>query len=135
MNTHASSLWNFCRLSFLASLKNVKREISSIEIFSISPYTKNCSQKFTDHLNAIRYRLQVTEATNGFTFQSWPGLTLIPVIPPSETCELFWVIFAFTTLFSSWNMVLQLNFFFRAAFGTEWSQRAFTSKFLIICSY
>ena len=55
---------------FLPVWKNVKREISSIEIFSISSYTKNCSQKFTDHLNAIRYRLQVTEATNGFTFQS-----------------------------------------------------------------
>ena len=57
-------------------------------MFSISSYTKNCSQKFTNHLNAIWYRLQVTEATNGFTFQiinswmeSWPGLT---VIPPSE---------------------------------------------------
>ena len=55
---------------FLPVWKNVKREISSIEIFSISSYTKNCSKKFTDHLNAIRYRLQVTEATNGFTFQS-----------------------------------------------------------------
>ena len=76
---------------------------------------KSCSQKFADHLNSIWYRLQVTEATNGFTFQiinswmeSWPGLT---VIPPSETCELFWAIFAFTTLFSSWNMVLQPDFF------------------------
>ena len=99
VNTHASSLWNFCRLSFLASFKNVWIEISSNEIFSISSYTKNCSQKFTDHLNAIWYRLQVTEAKNGFTFsiinswmESWPGLTVIPVIPPSETCELFWII-------------------------------------------
>ena len=105
VNTHASSLWNFCRLSFLASFKNVWIEISSNEIFSISSYTKNCSQKFTDHLNAIWYRLQVTEATNGFTFQiinswmeSWPGLT---EFPPSEACELFWAIFAFTTPFSS----------------------------------
>ena len=52
----------------------VRYEISSVEIFSISSYTKNCSQKFTDHLNEIWYRLQVTEATNGFTFQiinSW----------------------------------------------------------------
>ena len=118
----------------------VRYEISSVEIFSISSYTKNCSQKFTDHLNAIWYRLQVTEATNGFTFQiinswmeSWAGLTVIPFIPPSETCDLFWAIFAFTTLFSSWNMVLQPNFFFRA-FGTERSQRASTSKFFIICS-
>ena len=28
------------------------------------------------------------------------------------SCELFWAIFAFTTLFGSWNMVLQPNFFF-----------------------
>ena len=53
-----------------------------------------------------------------------PGLT---VIPPSETWELFWAIFAFTTLFSSWNVVLQPIFFY-TAFGTERSQRAFTSK-------
>ena len=75
--------------------------------------------------------LQVTEATNRFTFQiihswmkSWPGLT---VIPPSEICELFWAIFAFTTPFSSWNMVLQPKFFF-TAYGTERSQQALTSK-------
>ena len=40
--------------------------------------------------------------------ESWPGLT---VIPPSETCELVWAIFAVTTLFSLWNMMLQPNFF------------------------
>ena len=62
--------------------------------------------------------------------ESWPWLT---VIPPSETCELFWAIFAFTTPFSSWNMVLQPNFFF-TAFGTERSRRALTCKFFIICS-
>ena len=55
--------------SFFLNLKNAKIEISSIEIFSISSYTKKLRQKFTDHLNAIWYRLQVTEATNGFTFQ------------------------------------------------------------------
>ena len=112
--------------------------MSSIEVFSISSYTKSCNQTFTDHLNAIWYRLQVTEATNGFSFQiinswmeleSWPGLT---VTPPSETWELFWAIFVFTTLFISLNMVLQRDFF--PVFGTERSQRAFTSKFLIICS-
>ena len=54
--------------------------------------------------------------TNRFTFQiinlwmePWHGLT---VIPPSETWELFWAIVAFTTLFSSWNMVHQPNLFF-----------------------
>ena len=59
--------------------------------------------------------LQVTEATNRFTFQiinslmeSWPGLSVIPL---SETCELVWAIFAFTTLFSLWNMMLQPNYF------------------------
>ena len=61
--------------------------------------------------------------------ESWPGLTVTPF---SETWELFWAIFVFTTLFSSWNVVLQHDFF--PAFGTERSQRAFTSKFLIICS-
>ena len=116
MNKYASSLWNFCRLSFLEFEECLNR-ISDIEIFSISSYIKNYSKKFTDHLNAIWYRLQVTEATNGFTFQiinswmkleSWPRLT---VTPPLETWELFWAIFAFSTLFSSWNMVLPPNFF------------------------
>ena len=88
--------------------------VSYIEIFSISSFTKNCCQKFADHLNAIWYRLQVTEATNGFTFQiinSWmesrAGLT---VVPPSETSEWVWAIFAFTALFNLWNMMLQPNF-------------------------
>ena len=37
-----------------------------------------------------------------------PGFTGgLTVIPPLETCELFWANFAFTTLFRSWNMVLQ----------------------------
>ena len=57
---------------------------------------------------------------------SWPSLT---VIPPSETWEWIWAIFAFTTLFSSWNMVLQPT-----AFSTERSQQAITCKFFIICS-
>ena len=68
--------------SVFLNLMNVWIEISSTEIFSISSYIKNCSQKFTDSLNAIWYRLQVTEETNGLTFQtisswmeleSWPG--------------------------------------------------------------
>ena len=88
--------------SVFLNLKNFKIESSYIEIFSISSFTKNCCQKFADHLNLIWYRLQlqVTEATNEFTFQiinSWmesrPGLT---VAPPSETCELVWAIVAFT---------------------------------------
>ena len=65
---------------------------------------RNFIWKFTNHLNAIRYRLQVTEATNRLTFQiinswmeSWPGLT---AILPSETCELFWAIFAFMSALS-----------------------------------
>ena len=73
-NTHASSLWNFCRLSFLEFEEYLNRNFIHWNIF-------NCSQKFTDHLNAIWYRLQVTEVTNGFTFQiinswmeSWPWL-------------------------------------------------------------
>ena len=37
-----------------------------------------------------------------------PGFTGgLTVVPPLETCELFWANFAFTTLFSSWKMVLQ----------------------------
>ena len=81
-NTHASSLWNFCRLSFLEFEEYLNRNFIHWNIFnSVSSFTENCSQKFTDHLNAIWYRLQVTEATNGFTFQminswmeSWPWL-------------------------------------------------------------
>ena len=137
MNTHASSLWNFCPLSFLEFEECLNRSFIHWNIYHLIVYQNSCSQNFTDHLNAIWYRLQVTEATNGFTFQiinswmeSWPGLT---VILPSEICELFWAIFAFTTPFSSWNMVLQPNFFF-TAFGRERSQRALTSKFFIICS-
>ena len=76
---------------------------------------KSCSQKFTDHLNVIWHRVQVTEATNGFIFQminSLNGiLTWFDCIPPSQTCELFWAIFAFATLFSSWNKVHQPNYF------------------------
>ena len=52
------------RYEIFLEFKNVLIEISSIEIFPISSYTKNCGQKFTDNLNAIWYRLQVTEATN-----------------------------------------------------------------------
>ena len=53
------------RYEIFLEFKSVSIEISSvIEIFSISSYTKTCGQKFTDHLNAIWYWLQVTEATN-----------------------------------------------------------------------
>ena len=117
--THASSLSNFCRLSFFEFEECLNKNFHPLKYFPSHRILKSCSQKFTDHLNAVWYRLQVTAATNGFTFQiinswleSWPGLTLIP---PSETCESFWAIFAFTTLFIWWN------------------QRAFTSKFFI-CS-
>ena len=98
----------FCRLwQFSWILKMSKfLWIVSIEIFSISSYTKKLQSKIHRSLNAIWYQVQVTEATNRFTFQIMNGLT---VIPPSETCELFWAIFAFVTLFSSWNMVYQLK--------------------------
>ena len=51
------------------------------------------------------YKLQKRQTGSAFQIfnswmESWPGLT---VIPPSEICELFWAIFAFTTPFSSWN--------------------------------
>ena len=82
-----------------------EKKFHPLKYFPSHRILKTSSQNFTDHLNTIWYRLQVTEATNGFTFQiinswmeSWPGLT---VIPPSEICELFWAIFAFTTPFSS----------------------------------
>ena len=137
VNTHASSLWNFCQLSIL-EFKECLKEISYIEIFSISPFTKNCCQKFADQLNLIWYRLQlqVTEATNGFTFQiinSWmesrPGLT---VVPPSETCELVWAIFAFTApCCEIWCSSL---IFFFTAFATERSQRACKFFIIIVCS-
>ena len=39
-----------------------------------------------------------------------PGFTGgLTVIPPLETCELFWANFAFTTLFSSWNIIMMLQ--------------------------
>ena len=102
--------------SVFLNLKNASIEISPIEIFSISSYTKKLQWKIhRSFRNAIWYRLKVIEATNGFTFQiinswieSWLGST---VIPPSETCQSVWVIFAFTALFSLWNMMLQPNFF------------------------
>ena len=94
--------------SVFLNFKNVQLKISSIEIFSISLYTKKFQSKFTNHLSTIWYRLQVTEETNGFTFpiinswmESWPGLT---VIPPSEISELFWAFFAFTMLFSLFDV-------------------------------
>ena len=139
VNTHTSWLSNFCRLNFFEFEECLYRNFIHWNIFHLivsrfqswidylksgpvcrlrnlcNRFQKSCSQKFADHLTAIWYRLQVTKATNGFTFQitnswleSWPGLTLIP---PSETCKSFWAIFAFTTLFRSWNMVLQHNFF------------------------
>ena len=49
-------------------------------------------------------------------------LTWFAVIPLSETCELFWAIFAFTTPFSSWSMVYQSKNFF-TTFSTKWSQQ------------
>ena len=118
MNTHASSLWNFCRLSFLEFEECLNRSFIHWNIYYLIVYQNSCSENFTDHLNSIWYRLQVTEATNGFTFQiihswSWscPGFTGgLTVIPPLETCELFWANLAFTTLFSSLNTVLQLKY-------------------------
>ena len=44
VNTHASSFWNFCRLSFL-EFEKCLIEISSIEIFSISSYIKKLQSK------------------------------------------------------------------------------------------
>ena len=86
VNTHATWLWNFYRLSFLEFEECLNRNFIHWNIFHLIVYT--------DHLNAIWYPLQVTEATNGFTFlimnswmESWPGLTVIP--PSVETCELF----------------------------------------------
>ena len=115
INTHVSSLWNFFRLSFRKFEASSKEKFDPLKYFSSHRILKSSSPKFTDRLNVIWYRVQVTEATNGFTFKliinswmdSWPGLT---VIPPSETCELFWAILTFTTLFSPWN---QRNFFFQ----------------------
>ena len=94
VNTPTSSLSNFCRLSFLEFEECLNRNFILWNIFHLmvsrfqsridnlnsepvcrlcnlacSRYQKSCSQKFTDHLNAIWYRLQVTKATNGFTFK------------------------------------------------------------------
>ena len=94
VNTPTSSLSNFCRLSFLEFEECLNRNLILWNIFHLmvsrfqsridnlnsepvcrlcnlacSRYQKSCSQKFTDHLNAIWYRLQVTKATNGFTFK------------------------------------------------------------------
>ena len=90
--------------SVFLNLKNASIEISPIEIFSISSYTKKLQWKIhRSFRNAIWYRLKVTEATNGFTFQiinswieSWLGST---VIPPSETGELFWASLRFHNTF------------------------------------
>ena len=45
MNTHASLQLNFCRLSFLEFEQCLNRNIPSIEIFSISSYTKKLQSK------------------------------------------------------------------------------------------
>ena len=67
---HTRVRYEISTRSVFLNLKNILIEISSIEIFSISSYwLKSCSQKFTDHSNAIWYRVQFTESTNGFAFQ------------------------------------------------------------------
>ena len=130
MNTHASSLWNFCRLSFLASFKNVWIEISSNEIFSISSYTKNCSKKFTDHLNAIDtgYKLQKRQTGSLSNDQSyewnldlvWLQFLLQKPENHSERSSLSQQV--------SVREICASAYFFFTAFGTERSQRAFTSN-------
>ena len=103
------------------NLKNVLIEISSIEIFSISSYPKKLMPA-TSYRSDKQVHVSNNQFTNGIL--TWFDC---------KTCELFWAIFAFTTLSSSWNMALQPKYFF-TALGTERSQRAFTSKFFIICS-
>ena len=88
IHTRVRYKWNFCPLSFLEFEECLNRSFIHWNIYHLIVYQNSCSQNFTDHLNAIWYRLQVTDATNGFSIQiinswmeTWPGLT---VIPPSE---------------------------------------------------
>ena len=59
-----------------------KQKFYPLKCFPSHHILKSSRNKFTDHLNAIWYQVQVTEVTNRFTFQiinsqmeSWPGLT------------------------------------------------------------
>ena len=128
----------FCWLSFLEfeECSIFLIEIWSIEIFSISSYTKLQSiilRSFECNLipgTSYRSDKWIHFSSNQFMngILTWFGCNF-----PSETRELFWAI-TFTTLFSLWNMVHQSKHFF-TAFGTEQSQRTCTSKFFIICSF
>ena len=105
-------VWNFCWLSFrkFEECSMFYVEIWSIEIFSISLCTK---------LQSIIHRSFECNLIPGTSYRSdkWIHfsnnqfmnriLTCFGCDFPSETCKLFWAIFAFTTLFSSWNMVHQ----------------------------
>ena len=116
VNVHTSSLWNFWWLSFLEfeECSMFLIEIWSIEIFSISSYTKLQSiihRSFECNLipgTSYRSDKWIHFSSNQFMngILTWFGCNF-----PSETCELFWAI-TFTTLFSSWNMVHQSKHFF-----------------------
>ena len=115
VNTHASSSWNFCWLSFLEFEECLNRNFIHWNI-SISSYTKKFQSKIHQSFEcnlipatSYRSKKRVHLSNNQFMNVSWPGLT---VISPSETFELFWAFFAFTTLFSLFDMVLHPQFFF-----------------------
>ena len=87
----------------------------SIEIFSISSYTKLQSlihRSFECNLiprTSYRSDKGIHFSNNQFMngILTWFGCNF-----PSESCELFWAIFTFTTLFSLWKMVHESKHFF-----------------------
>ena len=93
----------------------LNRNFEIFEIFSISSYTKLQSiihRSFECNLipgTSYRSDKWIHFSNNKFMNRilTWFGCNF-----PSETCELFWAIFTFTTLFSSWNMVHQSKNFF-----------------------
>ena len=58
-NTHMTSLWNFCQLSFLEFEECLNGNFIHWNIFHLIVYYK-VAVKFTDHLNAINYLIPGT---------------------------------------------------------------------------
>ena len=117
VNVHASSFMKFllAQFSWIWRMFYVLNRNWSIEIFSISSYTKLQSlihRSFECNLiprTSYRSDKGIHFSNNQFMngILTWFGCNF-----PSESCELFWAIFTFTTLFSLWNMVHESKHFF-----------------------
>ena len=136
VNTHASSFWNFCRLSFL-EFEKCLIEISSIEIFSISSYIKKLQSKIhrsfecnlipaTSYRGDKRVHFSNNQFMNGI-------LTWFDCNSSFRNLRIILSDLRFHNTFQFVKYGTSAYFFF-TAFGTERSQRAFASKFFIICS-